>query len=168
MAGGLLQTAAMIMHMPALRLPLRAALALSVSMAAIPLHGSDHPKKYAGLWKGETYGKGETRADTREGAFAARHHTIELSLGPDGTATVTQSPDAVSETTGFAHWNVSGDQLMLVFDVAAAANPAVPEPNQTSQPTPPLTFAISHGELTPIAWDHSLWKAQGPPKLHRP
>ena len=151
------------LRMSALRLPPRAAAIFCVLIfAGAQSHASDHPKKYAGLWRGETLSKGETRAEFRDGTGASRHHTIELSLGPDGSATITQSPDAVSETTTFGHWTASGDQLTLLPD------PAPPLAGEPSQPPSPMSFTISHGELTPVAWDHTLWKAQGPPKLHRP
>ncbi len=155
-----------ILGMPALRLP-HCAVFAALLLFAVPLFANDHPKKYAGQWKGETYSKGETRAEAREGTLATRHHTLELSLGDDGTATVTQSPDAVSETTSFAHWSVSGNQLTLTFD-APSAQASEAKPDAATEGPAPLSFAIGHGELTPLTWDHRLWKGQGPPTLHRP
>jgi hypothetical protein len=31
----------------------------------------------------------------------------------------------------------------------------------------PETFSVNHHELTPVAWDHQLWKTLPPPKMQR-
>ena len=50
---------------------------------------------------------------------------MTLSLGDDGTATLTQSPDAVNEITSFGRWIRQGDMIKLNFDPV------------DRQPTPP-------------------------------
>ena len=41
---------------------------------------------------------------------------MTLSLGDDGTATLTQSPDAVNEITSFGRWIRQGDIIRLNFE----------------------------------------------------
>jgi hypothetical protein len=98
--------------------------------------------KYTGTYKGETR--------------ASRSHTMTLSLGDDGTATLTQSPDAVHEITSFAHWTHQGDMIRLNFDPV------------DKQPTPPpMTFRWQHKTLTAVVWNHNLWHAVAPPAMKR-
>jgi hypothetical protein len=120
------------------------------------LEARDSLGKYAGVYHGETRTKEETRAQSREPEYATRHHTMTLSLGKDGSATLTESPDAVSETTRFAHWSYADGQITLRFD---------PLPNGTT-PAPEV-YSVNHHELTPVVWDHQLWKNLPPPKLER-
>jgi hypothetical protein len=112
--------------------------------------------KYAGIYKGETRGQDETREQSHEGDYAVRHHTITLSLGADGTATLTQSPDATSEITNFGHWTHEGDRIKLTFDPVE------------NQPTPaPMTFRLEKKTLTVVTYSHQLWPMLPPPPLHR-
>ena len=98
--------------------------------------------KYTGTYKGETH--------------ALRRQTMTLSLGEDGTATLTQSPDAVNEITSFAHWSIQGDVIRLNFDPV------------DKQPTPPpMTFRREHHTLTPVVWNHKLWRSVPPPAMKR-
>jgi len=115
-----------------------------------PLH------KYAGSYQGETRAVGETRDQSQEGQYSVRHHTIELDLGGDGTATLTQSPAGTDEITSFAHWSVAGDTLSLTFD-----------PSGTMPAPSPMTFRIRHKTLVPVTYDHSLWPKLPPPPLNR-
>lgn len=127
-------------------------------LAALPITAlaKDDLSKYAGIYKGETRARGETRDQSRDGAFATKHHTMTLSLGADGTATLTQSPDAVNEITSFAHWSHEGDRIKLAFDPI------------DKQPTPPpMTFRYDHKTLTPVVWNHDLWRSLPPPSMHR-
>jgi hypothetical protein len=127
-------------------------------LAVLPLAAlaKNDLSKYAGIYKGETRAKDETRDQSRDGAFATRHHTMSLSLGDDGTATLTQSPDAVHEITSFAHWTHQGDQIKLTFD------------SVDKQPTPPpMTFRYEHKRLTPVVWNHDLWRPLPPPAMKR-
>jgi hypothetical protein len=127
-------------------------------LAALPLTLQAKPKseqsKLAGTYKGETRAKDETREQSQDGTYAIRHHTMTLDLGKDGTATLTQSPDATSEITSFAHWTMEGDTLKLNFDPVE------------KQPTPtPITFRYEHKTLTPVVYNHDLWRSLPPPPL---
>ena len=132
---------------------------LSLALLAalpIPALAKEDLSKYAGIYKGETRARGETRDQSRDGTFSIRHHTMTLSLGEDGTATLTQSPDAVNEITSFAHWTHEGDQIKLIFDPVE------------KQPTPPpMAFRLEHRTLTPVIWNHDLWRALPPPPMKR-
>ena len=119
-------------------------------------HARDSLAKYAGVYRGETRTKEETREQSRESAYALRHHTIALTLGADGTATLTESPDAVSETTRFAYWTYAAEQIQLRFD-------PLPDGSTPSAES----FRIEHHTLVPVQWDHKLWKTLPPPKLQR-
>jgi hypothetical protein len=125
-------------------------------LAALPLTAlaKDEASKIAGTYKGETRAKDESRAQSQDGTYAIRHHTMTLDLGKDGTATLTQSPDATSEITSFAHWSLQGDVLKLNFDPV------------DKQPTPtPITFRYDHKTLTPVVYNHDLWRTLPPPPL---
>lgn len=130
-------------------------LALLVALPIVALAKEDL-SKYVGTYKGETRAKGETRDQGHEGTYAIRHHTMTLSLGDDGTATLTQSPDAVHEITSFAHWTHDGDQIKLTFD-----------PVDKQATPPPMTFRYDHKTLTPIIYNHDLWRTLPPPAMHR-
>jgi hypothetical protein len=131
-------------------------IALLAALPVVALAAKDELSKYAGVYKGETRAKGETRRQSTEGPYAIRHHTITLSLGRDGTATLTQSPDGTHEITSFAHWSHDGDTIKLNFDPV------------DQQPTPaPMSFRLDHKALTPVVWNHDLWRKLPPPTLHR-
>ncbi len=130
-------------------------LALLACLPAVAF-AKDDLSKYTGTYKGETRSKGETRVQGREGEFATRHHTMTLSLGEDGSATLAQSPDAEHEITSFAHWTHQGDLIKLTFDPV------------DKQPTPaPMTFKMDHKTLTAATYDHSLWRTLPPPTMKR-
>jgi hypothetical protein len=125
-------------------------------LAALPLtaFAKNELSKFAGTYKGETRAKDETRAQSQDGTYAIRHHTMTLVLGKDGTATLTQSPDSTSEITSFAHWDVQGDTIKLTFDPVE------------KQPTPtPITFRCNRRTLTPLVYNHDLWRTLPPPPL---
>ena len=104
--------------------------------------GSEDLSKYAGTYRGETQ--------------SFRDRTMTLSLGDDGTATLTQSPDAVNEITSFGHWVRQGDMITLTLD-----------PVGKQAPPPPLTFRLDHKTLTPVSWNHTLWRTAPPPAMKR-
>ena len=129
-------------------------------LAALPLTVYAKPKseqsKLAGTYKGETRAKDETRGQSQDGTYAILHHTMALDLGKDGSATLTQSPDAVNEITSFGHWVRQGDMITLTLDpVGKQATP------------PPMTFRLDHKTLTPVSWNHTLWRAAPPPAMKR-
>jgi hypothetical protein len=110
--------------------------------------------KVAGTYKGETRARDETRAQSQDGTYAIRHHTMSLDLGKDGTATLTQSPTGADEITSFAHWAIQGDTIKLTFDPV------------DKQPTPtPISFRLNHKTLTPLIYNHDLWPKLPPPPL---
>lgn len=131
---------------------------LPALVLAFPLNSTAKEKlsRYAGIYKGETRAQDETREQSHEGSYATRHHTIVLSLGEDGTATLTQSPDAASEITSFGRWTHQADQIKLIFDPV------------DKQPTPPpMVFRLQKKTLTPVIYNHELWRQLPPPPMHR-
>ncbi len=110
-------------------------------ISPIVTRGNENLSKYSGTYKGETE--------------SFRDRTMTLSLGDDGTATLTQSPDAVREITSFGRWAHQGDMIMLTLDpVGKQRAPA------------PMTFRLNHKTLTPVLWNHSVWTAP-PPAMKR-
>jgi hypothetical protein len=129
-------------------------------LAVLPLTAHAKTKnelsKVAGTYKGETRARDETRAQSQDGTYAIRHHTMTLDLGKDGTATLTQSPTGAEEITSFAHWTIQGDTMTLNFDPV------------DKQPTPtPISFRYDHKTLTPVVYNHDLWRTLPPPPLKR-
>jgi hypothetical protein len=125
-------------------------------LAVLPLTAlaKDEASKLAGTYKGETRAKDESRGQSQDGTYTIRHHTMTLDLGKDGTATLTQSPDSTSEITSFARWSLEGDVLKLTFDPV------------DKQPTPAsITFRYDHKTLTPVVYNHDLWRTLPPPPL---
>jgi hypothetical protein len=114
--------------------------------------------KWAGEYQGETRTKTESLAQSEMEDYAVKHHTINVSLGADGSATVSQSPHGDDETTAFGTFKVSGGQIVITFD---------PPPNGKGPTPAPMTFSTGHNELTPVAYDHSLWDKLPPPPLKK-
>jgi hypothetical protein len=113
-----------------------------LAILPIAVLGSEDLSKYAGTYKGETQ--------------SFRDRTMTLSLGDDGTATLTQSPDAVNEITSFGRWVRQGDMITLTLDPVG------------KQPAPPpMTFRLAHKTLTPVSWNHNLWRTAPPPAMKR-
>ena len=73
---------------------------------------------------------------------------MDLSLGPDGTATVTEDPGN-GITTLFGHWVDAGTQVRVTFDTAE----------------PAMVFAPGHGGLQAVTWNHVLWGKINPPPM---
>lgn len=140
-------------------IPMKRLLSLALlALLPLSLHAKDKNElsKLAGTYKGETRAKGETRDQSLDGAYAIRHHTMTLDLGKDGSATLSQSPSGANEITSFAHWTLQGDIVKLTFDpVDKQATPS------------PMSFRYDHKTLTPVTYDHSLWKTLPPPPLKR-
>jgi hypothetical protein len=87
----------------------------------------------------------------RDGAEAGP--SMNLSLGPDGTATVTEDPGN-GTTTLFGHWVDSGSQVIITFD-AVDSKPA--EPHMVFQPV--------HDGLHAVTWNHATWGNVNPPPM---
>jgi hypothetical protein len=79
--------------------------------------------------------------------------TMSVSLGEDGTATVTQDPGQGS-ITSFGHWVADGNQVKVTFNAEADA-----------PPQPPMVFQPVHNKLQPVVWNHDAWGATQPPTL---
>jgi hypothetical protein len=127
-------------------------------LVALPLvvFAKNEQSKLAGTYKGETRAKDETRAQSQDGTYAIRHHTMTVDLGKDGTATLSQSSTGADEVTSFAHWTLQGDVIKLTFDpVDKQSTPA------------PITFRYNHKTLTPLVYDHTLWQKLPPPPLKK-
>ncbi len=80
---------------------------------------------------------------------------FSVSLGPDGTATVTQDMGKGAVTT-FGHWSDAGSQITIKFD-AAGDKPA----------DAPMVFQPSHDGLQAVTWNHALWGKTTPPALKK-
>jgi hypothetical protein len=80
---------------------------------------------------------------------------MNLSLGPDGTATVTE--DAGNGTiTLFGHWVDSGSQVTVTFD------------SQQGQPAEPaMAFQPGHDGLQATTWNHATWGKDNPPPMKK-
>lgn len=84
--------------------------------------------------------------------------SMSVSLGADGSATITQNPGGKSgtDTTVFGHWADSGNQITVRFD-AAEGKPA----------PPPMVFQPSHEGLRAVTWDHAAWGKVTPPPMKK-
>ena len=79
--------------------------------------------------------------------------SMSVSLGPDGTATVTQDPGNGSSTY-FGKWTDDGRQIKVTFQAAAG------------EPAPaPMVFEVDHGKMQPVTWDHEAWGNVHPPTM---
>jgi hypothetical protein len=91
------------------------------------------------------------------GAYFARvaktAPSMSVSLGEDGTATVTGDPGTGSTTT-FGHWTSEGNQVKVTFD-AQADQPAAT----------PMVFEAGHNQLKAVTWDHADWGKATPPVM---
>jgi hypothetical protein len=79
--------------------------------------------------------------------------SMEVSLGMDGTATVTEDAGN-GAITHFGHWAESARQLKVSFD-AVDGKPA----------EPPMTLQPEHDGLRAITWNHAIWGRTAPPTL---
>jgi hypothetical protein len=81
--------------------------------------------------------------------------SMNLSLGADGTATVTEDP-GTGATTLFGHWVDSGSQVTVTFD-AMQGMPA----------EPPMVFQPGHDGLQAVSWNHASWGNVDPPPMKK-
>src|ERR1700721_1091493 len=77
--------------------------------------------------------------------------SMEVSLGMDGTATVTEDAGS-GAVTHFGHWGESGKQLKVSFD-----------PSDGKPPEPPMTLQPEHDGRRAITWNHAPWGKTTPP-----
>ena len=81
---------------------------------------------------------------------------MSLSLGKDGTATVTESPDGLEAKTLFGHWADSGGQVTVNFDAGAGA-----------LVEPPMVFQPGRDGLQAVSWNRTAWGKSSPPPLKK-
>jgi hypothetical protein len=122
-----------------------AAVVAVLTLVATPTFAST--SKYAGIYSSE--------APETTNASAPAGPAFSVSLGKDGTATVTQDPGKGAVTT-FGHWTESGSQITVKFD-AVDDHPV----------DPPMVFEPSHDGLHAVSWNHTLWGKTTPPVLKK-
>jgi uncharacterized protein (DUF58 family) len=79
--------------------------------------------------------------------------TMSVSLGVDGTATVTQDPGNGSSTF-FGSWQDDGHQIKVTFNAA-----------EGEQPVAPMVFESVHNKLEAVSWNHEIWGNIHPPTM---
>jgi hypothetical protein len=91
------------------------------------------------------------------GVYLSRNvgSTMNLSLGRDGTATVTEDTGS-GATTLFGHWVDSGSQVTVTFD-AVEGKPV----------EPPMVFQPAHDGLQAVSWNHASWGKTDPPPMKK-
>jgi len=119
--------------------------AVFMALVAAPVFAS--VSKYAGTYSSEA----PDSPDPSSPAGPA----FSVSLGPDGTATVTQDMGK-GAVTSFGHWTDAGSQITVKFDEA------------DGKPVdPPMVFQPSHDGLQAVTWNHTLWGKTTPPALKK-
>jgi hypothetical protein len=81
---------------------------------------------------------------------------MNLSLGYDRTATLSEDPGTGSETTLFGHWAASANGITLTFD-----------PQEGKPTEPPMTFTSGKEGLQAVNWNHALWGKETPPPMQK-
>jgi hypothetical protein len=118
--------------------------AIVLALVAAPAFASS---KYAGIYSSEA-------PDTTD-ATGPAGPAFSISLGPDGSATVTQDLGKGAITT-FGHWADAGSQVTIKFD------------DVEGKPTePPMVLQPSHDGLQAVTWNHTLWGKTTPPPLKK-
>jgi hypothetical protein len=120
-----------------LQIPLACALVWTLSQAAFADNTTTH-SRFAGVYLSR---------------FAAP--SMNLSLGKDGTATVTEDTGN-GATTLFGHWVDSGSQVTVTFD-AVEGKPI----------EPPMVFQPAHDGLQAVTWNHASWGKVDPPPMKK-
>jgi hypothetical protein len=80
---------------------------------------------------------------------------MNLSLGADGSATITEDPGNGAITL-FGHWVDSGGQVAVNFDA---------EGDKPVEPT--MVFQSAHDGLQAVTWNHALWGKVDPPVMKK-
>jgi hypothetical protein len=128
--------------------PLRFAAAVVAVVAAVATPAFAASTKYAGIYSSEAPPEATDAAAPAGPAFS-------VSLGKDGSATVTQDAGKGAVTT-FGHWTESGSQVTVKFD-AVGEQPA----------DAPMVFEPGHDGLKAVTWNHTLWGKLTPPALKK-
>jgi hypothetical protein len=109
----------------------------------VAAHGDD-----AGKFVGEYYSHAHEAG--RTGSY------MNISLGYDRTATVTEDPGNGKMVTLFGHWAVAGNGVTVTFN------------SQDGQPAePPMTFSSGKEGLQATTWNHAIWGKETPPPMKR-
>ena len=103
--------------------------------------------KYAGIYTSE--------AKDVPNAVSSSGPAFSISLGPDGSATVSQDAGKGS-VTSFGHWADSGSQVTIKFDSA-----------DDKPVDPPMVLQPSHDGLQAVTWNHTFWGKTTPPPLKK-
>ena len=80
---------------------------------------------------------------------------MNVSLGPDGSATVTEDAGNGARTL-FGHWVDSSGQVTVTFDAMQGA-PAEPA----------MVFQAAHDGLQAVTWNHASWGKVAPPPMKK-
>ena len=122
-----------------------AGVVLFLGLSATP--GFTYGSKYAGIYTAEAK---DTPAVTAPSGPA-----FSISLGPDGSATVSQDVGKGAITT-FGHWTDSGSQITIKFESA-----------DDKPVDPPMVLQPSHDGLQAVTWNHTFWGKVTPPPLKK-
>jgi hypothetical protein len=117
--------------------------ALLLSPVAALAGSTDTHSRFAGVYVSRP------QNDTKAGPF------MNLSLGRDGTATVTEDPGDGTRTL-FGHWVDTGSQVTVTFD-AEEGKPAEPA----------MAFQPGHGGLQAVTWNRATWGKENPPPMKK-
>jgi hypothetical protein len=123
----------------ALRVLVAGGIILLSPLAALAGNTSNHPG-FAGIYLSR---------------LAKTAPSMGVSLGEDGTATVTQDPGKGS-TTLFGHWVDDGNQIKVTFNA-----------DEGAPPEPPMVFQPSHSGLQAVTWNHQVWGNVTPPVMQK-
>jgi hypothetical protein len=97
---------------------------------------------------------GEYVSRTQEGGRTGSF--MNLSLGSDGSATVTEDPGTGTTSTFFGHWADMGGQVTVTFDA-----------QEQSSAEPAMAFAPGHDGMQAVTWNHAFWGKQSPPPMKK-
>jgi hypothetical protein len=139
-ANSLFGRAAMALSKSFLHLSLAGTLLIS-PLAAFSSNTNSHGK-FAGVYMSRGHDGG------RDGSF------MNLSLGSDGSATVTEDPGTGTTTTLFGHWADNGNQVTVSFDAQDRSEPM-------------MAFAPGHDGMQAVTWNHALWGKENPPPMRK-
>ena len=81
--------------------------------------------------------------------------SMSVSLGADGTATVTEGPDQ-GAITSFGHWEDDGHQIKVTFNAEPGTSPQAP-----------MFFRPEHNKLQAVSWNHEVWGNTQPPAMSK-
>jgi hypothetical protein len=115
--------------------------ALMLSPLAALCGNTNTHSKFAGVYR--------SRDAAKDAGF------MNVSLGSDGSATVTEDPGTGTKTL-FGHWVDTGSQVTVTFD-AEEGKPAEPA----------MAFQPAHDGLQAVTWDRALWGKENPPPMKK-